>query len=329
MGTQPAGGSYDDVYDKLQTFVGAVRATTGQLDEHQAQLHTLDGALQQMDGTAEQVLGQVIAGLEQHKHELEAAQHETEGQLQSLAHALEAVAERVATVDHQLETDEQACLSELAHEQAALEQEYQQLAHDGFEALHGVLSTIEGDLEGAQQSVDSEFAALESALQEMQGELEQAASAASGAIEAEAAALGHSEAEFAATAAAAVQEWSTALPAQIEQGCSAAVKPAEEVYDGLESATAEKGDALLKTVESTVRGTITELEEDAHALQQQARETEGMLADHLEQEMQQTRELADTGSGEVTSMCDSLFGDLDYALKIADRVAELFKEVAE
>lgn len=328
MGSPGGGGGYSPGIDNLQAFVARLRTTLQGVGDHQAELETLSGSLQELDGTADNVLEKVIDTLDAQKAEIEQSQKETEGHIQAMTHTAEEVAGRLAEIDQTIEKDEEAFTAEVAEEKADLEKDYAELTHDGFEALHDVLSTIEGNLEGATQTLTQEFATLDAAIAAMDSEVDTAGSEGVAAIDAAGEALRQAEQDFAAAATAATEVWATELPADVEQECKDEVGPIEQAYEAFHGVAEQKGDELLKAVETESELLMEDVDQLSQSLDDEAQATEGALENDLENELHETAKTAEAGAGDISSMSESMFPDLEFALKVADHVGSLLKAMS-
>lgn len=323
--TPPGGGQLDDSIERLQHFVGVLRTALQEMSQREAELETLSGEVQELDQSADQTLAEVVSGLAEQERELEASHDQTEAQLQATAQAAEAVATRVAAVDAAIEKDEEAFTAQLNQDLAALQADYAELGHEGFEALQGVLTTIEGSVDGAQQSLAADFTTLDTAVQEQQARVDTGFHDGVAGLDAEGAALRQHVQEFNTGAEAAAQVWSQELTGTIEQACTRVTGPAEQGCQGFGEAGQAKGDELIKAIDTESQEAMDAVEQDGKLLVEEAQGTEDVLHDDLEGEVQDTLKVAEQGATDISSMSESLFPDLGFAEGVAQQVDELLK----
>jgi DNA repair exonuclease SbcCD ATPase subunit len=318
-------GGYDDSIDRLQSFIGTLRTTIQGLTEKETRLETLSGGLKELDATADQTLQHAIATLDEQEHELEASQAETAKALHGLAEAGHQLAQRAAAVDAEVESDMNQAAAALAGEITDLQQDYEELAVEGFEALQGVLAEVERDLDGAQAGLAHAFDTVDAALQQLETEAETEMAEAASAVEGEANGLDQHTQAFATAAAEAVQVWSQELPDAIDQACADAATPVEQSCTTFAQTAEAEGEELLKAVEAQSGEAETAIDQDRQQVETEEGQAEDARQDELEEALHQTQSVAEKGAGDIGSMSDSLFPDLGFAESVADTVEELLK----
>jgi uncharacterized protein YicC (UPF0701 family) len=322
-------GGYDDSIERLQNFLGVLKTTLQGMTEKETELQTFSGEVKELDGTADQTLQHAIATLAEQERELEASQTETEQKLSALAQAAHEMAQREAAVDAEVEKDMNESAATMAGDIADLQQDYEELTHEGFEALQGVLSTVERDLDGAQASLAQDFNTLDGAVQQLETEVETETTETAAAVEGEATALDQHVQTFSTAAAEAVQVWAQELPDAIGQACSDAATPVEQTYTTFAQTADTEGEELLKAIETESKEAETQIDQDREKVATEERQAEDARHDELEEELRETESVADQGASDIAGMSDSLFPDLGFAEGIAGQVDELLKAMGQ
>lgn len=313
----------DQSLQNLITFVALVKQTVSQVGEQTNQLTELDGVL---DAIEDEEIGLLGDELQKRDDALEAAtQRASEGVAAIGTAADSVVAEEITEGAQQASDTADACESAAGRDAQALEQGWEALRTDGFDAAAQALADAAERTDELGGDADDTFEELTGAVDAVQADVEEARGEAVSALDEAAAALSGEEASaLEGDAGALVAEWQ-GIPGELETACDGARSDLESAYSAFLSEAESVADGLMQTVAGLGRDGAEAVSGQGAALAQASDETEGGLASLGDEgaEAVRTLEAGASVAGELAPALEDLVGELPKVATIDELLKAL------
>jgi hypothetical protein len=242
-------GNPEEGIQNLQEFCGLAAQANAQLQTDAANLDSFEKHLRELEGAMQEQWGGFSDQLREIDTTADTAGQQAEDTVTALATAAHDIADaKLVAGEEDLGDTETTLTDGLAQGRDDLQEGFDGLAQEGFEATQSTLDGVLSDLDADRSESDQAFDEADGALQEKEPELDAArAEADQDFAEAEAAA----DAEGTALEQAGEEgqsAWSESIAGELESGCQQVIDPLEAVYESFGEAARSDGDALMEAV---------------------------------------------------------------------------------
>jgi hypothetical protein len=319
-------GPSGDPVDNLQRFIDLIVEVSKRHAHWQDVLAGVDVELDAQVSEAGAALGDIRERLDRFEDELQAAGGEAQAAVQHLAEQAEAIgAKELPAATAQLVALDAAVESQVGAAINDLQQDADALDQKGYDVLKANCDTAEGEVAGAQQSLDSGFQAVLQALEDTTRLVETTSATSVTDIDEQAREVGSDAVAFTGIAAEATRVWSEDLTGLVNAAVPERKKEVEELYQALDESEVE-GHAEFEAGQDKALDAAQQALEQAEADLKRTVKRAGDELDRQEAESTATFHVANNGASALGDLGGGSFlKDLDFGLDVLGTIDDLLK----